>query len=144
MKKSVLKYEVYLNDDQRTFLKNLTRKGKESVRKINRVRVLLLSDEGKKDKEIQEIVGVSDTMVETTRKKFVLEGLERAINEKPRPGQPKKIDGRKEAELIALACSQPPEGRAKWTLRLLADKIMLDISHVAVSNTLKKMKLNLG
>jgi transposase len=144
MKKSVLKYEVCLNEDQRTFLKNLTRKGKESVRKINRVRVLLLSDEGKKDKEIQEIVGVSDTMVEMTRKKFVLEGLERAINEKPRPGQPKKIDGRKEAELIALACSQPPEGRAKWTLRLLANKIMLDISHVAVGNALKKMKLNRG
>ena len=144
MKKSVLKYEVCLDEEQRAFLKKLTRKGKESVRKINRVRVLLLSDEGKKDKEIQEIVGVSDTMVETTRKKFVLEGLERAINEKPRPGQPKKIDGRKEAEIIALACSQPPEGRTKWTLRLLADKIMLDISHVAVSNTLKKMKLNLG
>lgn len=144
MKKSVLKYEVCLNEDQKKFLKNLTRKGKESVRKINRARVLLLSNEGKKDKEIQEIVGVSDTMVETTRKKFVLEGLENAINEKPRPGQPKKIDGRKEAELIALACSQPPEGRAKWTLRLLADKIMLDISHVAVSNTLKKMKLNRG
>ena len=144
MKKSVLKYEVCLNKDQRTFLKNLTRKGKESARKINRARVLLLSDEGKKDKEIQEIVGVSDTMVETTRKKFVMEGLEIAINEKPRPGQPKKIDGRKEAELIALACSQPPEGRAKWTLRLLADKIMIDISHVAVYNTLKKMKLNHG
>lgn len=144
MKKSVLKYEVCLNEEQKRFLKNLTRKGKESVRKINRARVLLLSDEGKKDKEIQEIVGVSDTMVETTRKKFVLEGLENAINEKPRPGQPKKIDGRKEAELITLACSQPPEGRARWTLRLLADKIMLDISHVAVSNTLKKMKLNLG
>lgn len=144
MKKSVLKYEVCLNEDQKTFLKNLTRKGKNSVRKINRARVLLLSDEGKKDKEIQKIVGVSDTMVETIRKKFVLEGLENAINEKPRPGQPKKIDGRKEAELIALACSQPPEGRAKWTLRLLADKIMLDISHVAVYNTLKKMKSNHG
>ena len=144
MKKSVLKYEVCLNQDQQAFLKNLTRKGKESVRKINRARVLLLANEGKKDKEIQEIVGLSDTMVETTRKKFVLEGLERAINEKPRPGQPKKIDGRKEAELIALACSKPPEGRAKWTLRLLADKIMLDISHVAVYNTLKKMKLNRG
>lgn len=144
MKKSVLKYEVCLNEDQRRFLKNLTRKGKDSARKINRARVLLLSDEGKRDKEIQEIVGVSDTMVETTRKKFVLEGLENAINEKPRLGKPKKIDGRKEAELIALACSQPPEGRAKWTLRLLADKIMLDISHVAVYNTLKKMKLSRG
>jgi len=144
MKKSVLKYEVCLNQDQIGFLRDITRKGKESARKIKRANVLLLADEGKKDKEIQEIVRVSDTMVETTRKKFVLEGLENAINEKPRPGQPKKIDGRKEAELITLACSNPPEGRVKWTLRLLADKIKLDISHVAVYNTLKKMKLSLG
>lgn len=144
MKKSLLKYEVCLNQDQREFLTGMTRKGKESARKINRAKVLLLADEGKKDKEIMKIVRVSDTMVETTRKKFVLEGLENAINEKPRPGQPKKIDGRKEAELITLACSNPPEGRAKWTLRLLADKIELDISHVAVYNTLKKTKLNLG
>ena len=144
MKKSVLKYEVCLNKDQREFLKNLTSKGKESARKIKRANVLLLADEGKKDKEIQEIVKVSDTMVETTRKKFVLEGLNNAITEKPRPGQPKKINGRKEAELITLACSKPPEGRSKWTLRLLADKLELDISHVAVHNTLKKMKLSLG
>jgi len=144
MKKSVEKYEVCLDQEQKEFLVNLTRKGKESARKINRARVLLHAAEGKKDKEIMEIIRVSDTMVEITRKRFVLEGLENAINEKPRPGQPKKIDGRKEAELITLACSNPPEGRAKWTLRLLADKIELDISHVAVYNTLKKMKLNLG
>lgn len=144
MKKRVLKYEVCLNQEQKVFLKDLTRKGKESARKINRARVLLLADEGKKDKEIMENVRVSDGMVETTRKKFVLGGLENAINEKPRPGQPKKIDGRKEAELILLACSNPPEGRSKWTLRLLADKIELDISHVAVRNTLKKTKLSLG
>lgn len=144
MKKSVKKYEVSLNQDQREYLTDLTRKGRASARKINRARVILLADEGKKDKEIQEIVRVSDTMVEKTRKRFVLEGLESAINEKSRPGQPKKIDGRKEAELITLACSNPPEGRAKWTLRLLADRIELDISHVAVYNTLKKMKLNRG
>jgi transposase len=144
MKKSVKKYEVSLNQEEKEYLVKLTHKGKESARKINRARVLLLADERKKDKEIMEIVRVSDTMVETVRKRFVLEGLETAINEKPRPGQPKKLDGRKEAELIALACSQPPEGRAKWTLRLLADKIELDISHVAVYNTLKKTKLSLG
>ena len=120
------------NPESSLWLVNKELKGEESARKINRVKVLLLADEGKKDKEIMEIVRVSDTMVETTRKKFVLEGLEKAINEKLRPGKPKKIDGRKEAELITLACSNPPEGRSKWTLRLLADKIELDISHVAV------------
>jgi transposase len=144
VKKSVLKYEVSLDKQQRKFLKDITTKGKESARKIKRASILLLADEGKKDKEIMETVRVSDGMVENIRKKFVLEGLENAINEKSRPGQPKKINGRKEAELITLACSQPPEGRAKWTLRLLADKIELDISHVAVYNTLKKTKLSLG
>lgn len=144
MKKSVLKYEVSLDKQQRKFLKDITTKGKESARKIKRASILLLADEGKKDKEIMETVRVSDGMVENIRKKFVLEGLENAINEKSRQGQPKKINGRKEAELITLACSQPPEGRAKWTLRLLADKIELDISHVAVYNTLKKTKLSLG
>lgn len=144
MKKSVLKYEVFLDKEQKEFLSCITSKGKESARKIKRANILLLADEGKKDKEIMEIVRASDTTVEKTRKRFVLEGLKSAIEEKPRPGQPKKIDGRKEAKIIALACSKPPEGRSKWTLRLLADKVELDISHVAVQNTLKKMKLSLG
>lgn len=145
MKKSVLKYEVKLNQEQKVFLREITSKGKESARKINRARVLLLSDEGKKDKEIQEIVRVSDTMVETTRKKFVLEGLETAINEKPRPGQPKKLDGRKEAILIAKACSPPPEGRTRWTMQLLEENLIeLKISDTTIQRTLKKMKLSLG
>jgi len=144
MQKSVLKYEVDLSKDQRSFLKQLTRKGKESARKIKRAHILLLADEGKKDKEIAEIVRVSDGTIERIRKRFVLEGLKSSLEEKPRPGKPKKIDGRQEAEIITLACSNPPEGRAKWTLRLLADKIELDVSHVAIHNTLKKTKLNLG
>jgi transposase len=145
MKKSVLKYEVSLKDDQRRFLENITRKGKESARKINRARVLLLANEGKRDKEIQEIVRVSDTMVETTRKKFALEGLENAINEKPRPGQPKKLDGRKEAILIAKACSSPPEGRTRWTMQLLEENLIeLKVSDTTIQRTLKKMKLSLG
>ena len=124
MKKSVLKYEVCLNEEQRTFLKNLTKKGKESARKINRAKVLLLSDEGKKDREIMETLRISDGTIERVRKRFVLEGLNVAINEKPRPGQPKKLDGRGEAILIATACSNPPKGRVDWSIRLLADKLV--------------------
>jgi transposase len=145
MKKSVLKYEVRLNEEQREFLEKLTRKGKESVRKINRAKVLLLADEGKKDKEIQETLRISDGTVERVRKRFVLEGLDVAINEKPRPGQPKKLDGRGEAILIATACSNPPEGRADWSIRLLADTLVeLNVKRETIRTTLKKMKLNPG
>jgi len=145
MKKSVLKYEVCLNDDQRGFLGDITRKGKESARKINRGRVLLLADEGKKDREIMETLRISDGTVERVRKRFILEGLDIAINEKPRPGQPKKLDGRGEAILIATACSNPPEGRADWSIRLLADKLVeLNVKRETIRTTLKKMKLNLG
>ena len=145
MKKSVLKYEVCLNEEQRTFLKNLTKKGKESARKINRAKVLLLSDEGKKDREIMETLRISDGTIERVRKRFVLEGLNVAINEKPRPGQPKKLDGRGEAILIATACSNPPEGRVDWSIRLLADKLVeLNVKRETIRTTLKKMKLNRG
>jgi len=145
MKKSVLKYEVCLNNDQREFLEGITRKGKESARKINRARVLLLTDEGKKDREIMETLRISDGTVERVRKRFVLEGLDVAINEKSRPGKPKKLDGRGEAILIATACSKPPEGRADWSIRLLADKLVeLNVKRETIRTTLKKMKLNLG
>jgi len=145
MRKNVLKYEVSLNEEQRRFLKSITSKGKESVRKINRARVLLLADEGKKDKEIQEIVRISDTTVERIRKRFVLESLDEAINEKPRSGKPKKLDGRGEAILIATACSNPPEGRANWSIRLLENKLVeLNVKRETIRTTLKKMKISLG
>jgi transposase len=145
MKKRVLKYEVSLDNEQRKFLKNITSKGKESARKIKRAHILLLADEGKKDKEIMEIARVSDFTVEKIRKRFVLEGLNSAIEEKPRTGQPKKIDGRGEAFLIAKACSAPPEGRTRWTIRLLEENLIeLNISDTTIQRTLKKMKLSLG
>jgi transposase len=145
MKKSVLKYEVSLDNQQRKFLENITSKGKESARKIKRANILLLADEGKKDKEIMEIVRVSDFTVEKIRKRFVLEGLENALEEKPRTGQPKKIDGRGEAFLIAKACSAPPAGRTRWTIRLLEENLIeLNISDTTIQRTLKKMKLSLG
>jgi transposase len=145
MKKSVLKYKVRLDNDQKKFLKTITSKGKESARKIKRANILLLADEGKKDKEIMEIVRVSDFTVEKIRKRFVIEGLKSALEEKPRTGQPKKIDGRGEAILIAKACSAPPEGRTRWTMRLLEENLIeLNISDTTIQRTLKKMKLSPG
>jgi len=137
------KYIVDLTSEERRKLLELTRKGKQSVRKVRRARILLKADEGWKDREITAALDTSSTTVERTRKRFVEGGLEKALNEDPRPGQKRKLDGRGEAHLIALACSQAPAGHSHWTLRLLADKLVeLDvvdsISHETVRQTLKK------
>jgi len=139
------KSNLSLSEEQKESLINIISKGKESARKIKRVNILLLINDGKKDTEISETLKTSTRTVERIRKKFLEEGLENAINEKKRPGAPKKVDGRGEAEIITLACSNPPEGRLKWTLRLIADNLVdLDVTHVTVHNTLKKTRLNLG
>ena len=144
MKKAVQKYEVSIEQEQINFLINLTSKGKEAARKIKRAH-LLFANKGKKDKEIAELVGVSTGTVERIRKRFVLEGLENSLEEKPRSGQPKKIDGRGEALLIAKACSNPPEGRTRWTIRLLEENLIeLEVSDSTIQRTLKKMQLSLG
>ena len=141
-------YRVYLNGKKRSTLKRLVSTGTDKARKINRARILLLADESprgpsKKDREIMDNLGVSARTVAATRQRFVEEGLEGALNEKPRPGRPPKLSGRDEAMLTAIACSEPPEGRARWSVRLLADKLVeLDIvdsiSREAVREYLKK------
>jgi len=139
------KYEIELTKEEQAFLRDLVSKGKESARKIKRANVLLLANDGKKDQEICKILNTSTGTTERTRKAFVLEGIEISIGEKPRPGAPKKVDGRAEAQIIAKACSKPPEGRSEWSLRLLSSHLIeLDISYGTVRNTLKKMKLNRG
>ena len=146
------KYRVFLNGKKRSTLKRLMDTGTEKARKITRARILLLADEsprgisrgmGKTDKEIVEALGVSARTVAATRQRFVEEGLAGALNEKPRPGRPPKLTGRDEAKLTAIACSEPPQGRVRWSVRLLADKLVeLDvvdsISREAVRKYLKK------
>jgi transposase len=137
------KYIVDLTSEERQELLELTKKGSQSVRKVRRARILLKADEGWKDKEIMAALDTSSTTVERTRKRFVEGGLEKALNEDPRPGQQRKLDGRAEAHLIALACSEAPAGRSHWTLRLLAGRLVelgvVDcISHETVRQTLKK------
>lgn len=143
------KYIVELTSEERQELLELNRKGNESVRKVRRARILLKADEGWKDKEIMAALDTSSTTVERTRKRFVEGGLEEALNEDPRPGQRRKLDGRGEAHLIALACSEAPVGHSHWTLRLLADKLVElgvvdSISHETVRQTLKKTSLSPG
>ena len=150
------RYPVILDRSQRDYLLDLITSGSESARKLTRSRILLKADEGElgpayADKEIKEAVEVSIPTIERTRKTFVLEGLTAALTPKKRskPSRPKKFDGQKEAHLIALACSEAPEGHARWTLRLLADKMVelnhvSSVSHETIRRTLKKTNLALG
>jgi transposase len=136
-------YHINLADEEREALLEMTRKGQIKARKFKRAMVLLKADEGLTDQQIMAALNVSRPCVERIRKRFVSDGIERALNEDPRPGQKRKLDGRGEATLIATACTEAPEGHAHWTLRLLAGKLVqlqvVDaISHETVRRTLKK------
>jgi transposase len=142
-------YSVSLKEEDRKELSQNLRRGKASARSLTRARILLLADEGIEDKEIAETLRVSKSTANRIRKRYCEGGLDFASHEKARSGAPPKIDGKIEAQLTLLACSEPPDGRSKWTLRLLADKLVEmevvdSISHMSVQRLLKKMKLSLG
>jgi transposase len=118
------KYIVNLTDEQRNELNSLINKGEHSSRKIKRAQILLASDQQKEGKEIAEYVGAVPHTVYNVCERFMQEGLEAALNEKPRPGAPTKLDAKGEAFAIATACSQPPEGRVCWTMQMIADKVV--------------------
>ncbi len=149
------KLYVHLSPEQRAVLEKMTRAGKAKAREITRARILLLSDRNKEGwkthEQIAQALSVSPGTVSRICRRFVREGqaITAAIKEKPRPGQVPKITGEVEARLVTLACSDPPEGKARWTLRLLRDELIRlemveSLSHVAVHNTLKKTNLNHG
>lgn len=142
------KYLVDLTADEREALLQLIRKGKPSARKVTRARILLKADEGLTDEQIAAALDTGEATVERTRKRFVEEGLG-ALNERPRPGARPKLQGKHEAHVIALACSQAPEGHSHWTLRLLADKVVElgfaeSFSREAVRRVLKKTQPSRG
>ena len=137
------KYVVQLTDKQREELTTMLHKGEHKSRKLNRARILLLSDQRKLDREISEVVGVTEQTVRNIQERFLTEGLESSLAEKPRPGACKKLDAKGEACAIAIACSAPPEGRATWTMQMIADKLVElkyveSISDEAVRLRLKK------
>ena len=137
------KYVVELSQAERAELEALTRKGKASVRRLKRALILLATDDGDVDDEIAAKVRVHRTTVEEIRKRFVEEGLDAALSERPRPGKAPLLDGRQEAYLIALACSEAPAGRSEWTLKLLAGRlveleIVESISRETVRRTRKR------
>jgi transposase len=138
------KYVVKLDRAEREQLLALTRKGEIGARKMKRAQILLKADEGWKDEAIISALNTSRSTVERTRKRLVEGGLDKALNEDPRPGQRAKLDGKAEAHLIALAGSDAPGGREHWPLRLLADKLVElglveSISHETVRQAMKKM-----
>jgi transposase len=149
------KYPVILNDTERDELKRLIAAGTAPARKLTHARVLLKADQGPEgpgwvDDAVAEAVEVSQPTVSRVRKQYVEEGLEAALNRRP-PNREyhRKLDGKQEARLVALACSEPPEGRARWSLRLLADKLVEleiveeEVSYQTVRRTLKKTNSSL-
>lgn len=117
------KYTVHLNDAQRQELERITRKGTHQSRVILRARVLLASAEGKQDKQIYQHIGVVRSTVHDTRKHYCEGGLSRALYDAPRSGQPRKLNGKQEARVVAIACTKAPKGYAHWTLDLLTETV---------------------
>jgi DNA-binding transcriptional ArsR family regulator len=148
------KYPVTLTRTEREHLKSLIAAGTAPARKLTHARILLKADQSSEgpawvDEEVAEAVEVSQPTVSRVRKQYVEEGLEAALNRRP-PNREyhRKLDGQQEARLVALACSEPPEGQARWSLRLLADRmveleVVDDLSYQTVRRTLKKTNSSL-
>ena len=118
------RYVVRLTDEEKSELTDMTKRGKTGARKVRRAHTLLLADEGRTDREIAENLHIGVSAVERTGRRFVEGGPENALNERRRPGRERLLNGRQEAILIAEACADPPEGRVRWTMQLLADRIV--------------------
>mgnify|MGYP003962599561 FL=1 len=144
---------ITLPEEERRELSQLIKSGKHPARVLGRARILLLLDRSQGEK--RKLQNIADAMltsmgtVSNVKRRYRKGGLEHGLYDRPRPGAKPKIDGEVEAHLIALVCSDPPEGQVRWTLRLLADKLVElelveSVSHVAVGDALKKTNLSLG
>lgn len=148
-------YKVTLTDEERRDLQELIGRGKGAARKLSHARILLKADAasegpGWADAEISEALEVGTATVERVRKRFVEEGLDEALGrKKPRREYQRRLDGRGEAHLIALTCSETPQGRERWTMQLLADRMVAlgyveELSRETVRRTLKKTTSSRG
>jgi len=141
-------YIVDLTEEERAYLLDFIKTGEKAARKLNRARILLLADENRSDREIAEVLHTGASTVQRARQRFVEGNLEGGLNERPRQGRSKKLDEKGEAILDTLAHSKPPEGRKRWTLQLLADrlvqlKIVDSISYETVRQEVKKSESSL-
>lgn len=136
-----------LSEADLTTLNQLVSKGKESVRKLNRVRALQFSHQGQQPEQISALLSISVATVYNLRKRYREAGLERAISEKSRPGQPRKVTQQVEAQITQLACSVAPDGRTRWTAALINERLVkldIHIDDESVRLALKKVSLGRG
>ncbi|HKI52795.1 MAG TPA: helix-turn-helix domain-containing protein [Anaerolineales bacterium] len=143
------KHEVHLKDEERRKLLAIVSKGRNKAVVIQRAHILLKVDEGKTDAEISQMLYASEQTIRRTRLRFAQEGLQAALEDKPHPATGSELDDKQEARIIALACSDPPAGQARWTLELLTQEVLRDgivtrISPETVRLLLKKTNSNPG
>ena len=141
--------KINLKDEEVDYLTTFVKKGNKSARAITRARILLLSNNGKKDDEIKKILSPGRSTIWRVKNNYLSNGIEYALTERDRLGQPPKYDGKNEAEIIAFACTKPPEGRKRWSLRLLVDELrkkkgFKTVNRETIRLTLKKTIPNLG
>jgi transposase len=141
--------KIKLTENEVEYLNNFVKKGRKSARELTRAHVLLLVNDGKTEIEIKDMLRISRATVSNIKKRYRKEGLQSALPEKPRSGQPKKYVEMHEAEIIAQACTESPDGRKRWTLELLTEEMrkkdgFKTINKESIRLILKKAKLNLG
>lgn len=141
--------KITLTTEQRKFLQRFVRTGTKKARAIRRAKVLLLLDDDYSNEEISKMTDVHRQSIWRTKKRFLEEGLDSVLNERPRPGQPRKYLEKQEAEIIAMACTDPPKGRERWTVRLLTERMRRrkdfeTLNRETVRLILKKAKLGPG
>src|SRR6202521_5896759 len=136
-----VRYRVELSQAECCELTAMLSEGKQAAGKLKRAQILLAADAGRSDEEIARAVAVGGSTVYRTKRRFVEGNLERALSEEPRPGAERKLTGKEEALLVATACANPPEGRARWTLELLADAMVKLTGHESLSGETVRRRL---
>ena len=140
---------ISFTEEDIKYLTDFIKRGRKSTRELTRARILLLIHDGKTEMEIKEILHICRATVSNTKKRYRAEGLQSALSEKPRSGQPRKYTNKHEAEIIAMACTDAPKGRKRWTIQLLTErmkrrKCFKGLNRESVRLILKKAKLDLG
>jgi transposase len=143
------RYRVTLTAEERQRLEDLTRKGKASVRMVRRAQTLLLAADEERDEAIAKALRIGVSTVERTRKRCVEDGVEASLRERPRPGARPKLGPKERAYVVALACTKPPEGRHRWSMQMLADRLIElemvpDITDEAIRLLLKRTSSSRG
>jgi transposase len=136
-----IRYRVDLSEAERSELKALLRGGRRAARTLKRAQILLAADAGMPDETIAQSLGVGGSTVYRTKRRFVEGNLDKALHEEPRPGAARKLSAQEEALLVATACSRPPEGRARWTIELLAGEIVRLTEHDGISRETVRRRL---